>query len=168
MFFTGRTQTQLSHMFVLLEGFHTIEDSKLQWWIVIAIFELPSVHTREREKTSLSLRFSIPERGEETWLVSVFLIWHAHWYFIWDRICIRKCTVYLQKWLEGHIAPPPPPPPNHNLEGKAFTRRFRCVIWEMRHWKTPLDHHLNCALQITLRDANLCTHEPKYRLSNDP
>ena len=26
--------------------------------------------THEREKTSLSLRFNIPERGEEAWLVS--------------------------------------------------------------------------------------------------
>ena len=25
---------------------------------------------------------------------------------------------------------------------------IRCVIWEMRHWKTPPDHHLNCAIQI--------------------
>ena len=32
-----------------------------------AIFELPGVHTRE--KASPSLRFSIPERGEETWLI---------------------------------------------------------------------------------------------------
>ena len=24
------------------------------------------------------------------------------------------------------------------------------------------DHHLNCAIQITLRDANLLTHRPKY------
>ena len=46
-------------------------------------------------------------------------------------------------------------PPNHNLEVKAFTQRFRCVIWEMRYWKTPPDHHLNCAIQITLRD---CVH----------
>ena len=33
------------------------------------IFELPSVYTRE--KTSPSLQFSIPEQGEETWLVFV-------------------------------------------------------------------------------------------------
>ena len=35
-----------------LECFHTRADWKLQWRIVIAIFELPSVHMRE--KTSLS------------------------------------------------------------------------------------------------------------------
>ena len=46
-----------------IECFHTRADSKLQWRIVIAIFELLSVHTRE--KTSLSVQFSIPERGEE-------------------------------------------------------------------------------------------------------
>ena len=68
----------------------TRADSKLQWRIVIAIFELPSVHTRE--KTSPSLWFSIPEPGEEAWLV----FWHADWYFIGDRISItiRKCAVY--------------------------------------------------------------------------
>ena len=37
-------------------------DSKLQWQIVIAIFELPSFHTRE--KNSQSLQFSILE-GEK-------------------------------------------------------------------------------------------------------
>ena len=88
------------------ECFHTRADSKLQWRIVIAIFELPSVHTIE--KTFLSLRFSIPERGE-AWLVSVFF-WHADCLFIWDRISIRKCVVYRRKWLEGLVAPPPPPP----------------------------------------------------------
>ena len=60
-----------------------------------------SVHMRE--KTSTSLRFSIPERGEEVWLI----FWHADWYFIWDRISIRKCAVYRRKWLDGHVAPPP-------------------------------------------------------------
>ena len=65
------------------ERFHTRPDSKLQWWIGIAIFELPSVHTVE--KTSSSLRFSIPEGGDEAWLVSV-LFWHADRYFISDII----------------------------------------------------------------------------------
>ena len=86
------------------EFFHIRADSKLQWWIVIAIFELLSVHTRE--KKSLSLRFSIPEREEEAWLISVFFM-HADCYFIWDRISIRKCTVYRRKWLDGHVAKPP-------------------------------------------------------------
>ena len=37
-------------------------------------------------------------------------------------------------------------PPSHNLEVKAFIGRFRCMIWEIRHWKTPPDHHLNCVI----------------------
>ena len=94
----------LLSLFEILERFHTRADSKLQWRIVIAIFELPSVHTRE--KTSLSLRISIPERGEKAWLVSVFF-WHVDCYFIWDRISIRKCVVYWWKRLEGHVALPP-------------------------------------------------------------
>ena len=56
--------------------------------------------THERKKTSLNLRFSIPEWGGEAWLVSVFF-WHA------DCYSILKCAVYWRKWLEGHIAPPP-------------------------------------------------------------
>ena len=79
-------------------------DVKLQWRIVIVIFELPDVHTRE--KTSLSLWFSIPEQGEEVWLVSVFF-WHADCYFIWDFLFLENCVVYLRKWLEGYVAPPP-------------------------------------------------------------
>ena len=61
-------------------------------------FELLSVHMRDREDFSQFARFSILERGEEVWLVSVFF-WHADCYFI----SIRKCAVYQQKWLEGHI-----------------------------------------------------------------
>ena len=37
----------------------------------------------------------------------------------------------------------------------------------MRHWKTPPDRHLNCAIQITHRDANLRTDGPTYRHLND-
>ena len=60
--------------------------------------------THLRKKTLPSLQFSIPEQGEEAWLVSVFF-WHAACYFICDRISIRKCTVYRRKWLEGHVVP---------------------------------------------------------------
>ena len=47
-------------------------------------------------------------------------------------------------------------PPNHNLEVNAFIRRFRCMIWEMCHWKTPQDQHFNFAIIISLEvhDSN--------------
>ena len=115
-----------------LRGFPTRADSKLQWRIVIPIFSLLSVHTRET--TSPSLQCSIPERGEEAWLISVF-VWHADCYFIWDRISIRKCAVYRQTWLEGHVAPAP-------------FGNFAVWFERLRHWKTPPDHHLNCTVQI--------------------
>ena len=44
---------------------------------------------------------------------------------------------------------------SRNLEVKAFIQQFRCMIWEMRHWNTPPDHHFNCAIQFSLHDANL-------------
>ena len=65
--------------------------------LIITIFELRSVHTREDTKPNL--QFSMPERGEEVRLV----FWHADWCFIWDRISIRKCAVYRRKWLESQI-----------------------------------------------------------------
>ena len=68
-------------------------------------------------------------------------------------------AVYRRKWLEGHSA-------NHDLEVRAFIQWFRCVICEMRNWKTPLDRHLKCAFQITHRDVIWRTHGQKYRLSN--
>ena len=54
--------------------------------------------THEKAK---SLRFSIPERGEEAWLVSVFF-WHADCYSF-----LLENAVYRRKWLEGHVALPP-------------------------------------------------------------
>ena len=104
------------------------------------------------ERTLQSLRFDIPERGEEAWLVSVFF-WHAECYFIWDIISIRKCAVYRRKWLEGHRAPPP----DNDLEVKAFIQQFSCMIWDLRHWKTPPDHHLNSAIQMTFVML-ICVH----------
>ena len=74
-------------MHAIFECFHTRADSKLQWRIVCDIWITESTHGRE--KTSLRWVFSIPERGEEAWLVSVFF-WHADCYFI----SIRKCVVY--------------------------------------------------------------------------
>ena len=78
---------------------------ELQWRIVIEIFELE----RRRLRRVCTLQFSIPEQGEEAWLVPVFY-WHTDCYFIWYRISITKCAAYRRKWLEGHVAPPPPPP----------------------------------------------------------
>ena len=98
-------------------------DLNLQWRIAIAIFELPSVHTGE--KTSPSLRFSIPERGQEAW----FVFWHAEWYFILDRIAIRKCTVYWRKWLEGHVAPPP----KSQFSGQGIHTVISLHYLRMRH-----------------------------------
>ena len=89
-------QPQLRHV----ECSHTRADSKFDK--LFAILELPSV--RMREKTLQSLRFSVPERGEEAWFVSVFF-WHADCHFILGRISIRKCTVYRWKWLEDHVGP---------------------------------------------------------------
>ena len=74
---------------------------------------------------------------------------HADWNFIWDRISIRKCAVYRRKWL-GHVAPPS----KSQFRGQGI----HTAIWEMHHWKTPPDHHLNCAIQITHHDANLHVH----------
>ena len=45
--------------------------------------------THKRRHECQICRFSIPEWGEEVWLV----FWHADWRFIWDRISIRKCVV---------------------------------------------------------------------------
>ena len=93
--------------------------------------------TYKREKISVSLQFSIPERGEEAWLVLVFFC-HADYYFSFEiEFLFENVAVYQQKWLEGHAALPPPP--NHNSKVQAFIRRFQSVIWEMPHLKTN-DH----------------------------
>ena len=83
---------------------------------------------------------------------------------IWDRISLRKCAVYQQKWLEGHIALLP----KSQFWGQCIhTAISPFFFWEMHHCKKPPDQHLNCAIQISLYDANLRTHGPKYRHSND-
>ena len=116
---------------------------------VIVIIELRSVHTRDR---IWGFAFQSGRRclGTLPWIKharsSYFLC------FIW--IVHMQCAVYIRKWLEGRVAPPP----NHNLEVKAFIRRFCCVIWEKRNWKTPLDRHLNCAFQMTHYDVIWRTH----------
>ena len=81
---------------------------------------------------SLNLRFSITEREKMRGsCLGTLPIKHAQSSrFLCFSTCMQR-AVYRRKWLEGHVAPPPPP--NHNSEVKAFIRRFRCVIWEMRH-----------------------------------
>ena len=62
--------SHIPHKGLNCECFHTRADSKLQWRIVIAIFELPSVHTRERRfRRVCGLPFSIPEWGEKAWIL---------------------------------------------------------------------------------------------------
>ena len=102
------------HVIINWERFHMYvrADSKLQWWIVILIFGLPSLDWFGL----LSLQFSIPKRGEQGWLVSVFL-WHADCYLIWDRISIRKCAVFLRWWFRRSRSTVSQ---DQNLEVKAF------------------------------------------------
>ena len=83
------------------------------------IFELPSVHTRE--KTSLRLRVSIPERGEEVWLVSVSF-WHADCYFY------LRSAVYRRKWLESHVAPPPKSQGIHTVISLHYCPRLTKLV----------------------------------------
>ena len=97
------------------------------------------VYTRERKLCRVcGLVFQSGEKKHGLFLCSSDMLIDIS-FEIW--ISIRKCAVYLRRWLEGHVAPPP----NHNLEVKAFTLQFRCVIWEMCHWKTPPNRHLNYA-----------------------
>ena len=90
-------------------------------------------------------------------LITFVFLRHADCYFISDIISISKCVVYQQKWLEGHVALPPPPPPPITFRGQGIHRRFRCMTG--KHLQTNM---LNCAIQISLHDANLPTHRPKY------
>ena len=51
--------------------FHTRADSRLQWWIVIAIFELLSVYTRERRVCRVcGLAFQSGEKKRGSFLCS--------------------------------------------------------------------------------------------------
>ena len=92
---------------------------------VIAIFELRSVHFKFNRIWGLAFqsgRRNVWVPCQSTCIELAFPVASVH----------MQRTVYRQKWLEGHVAPPP----NHNLEVKAFIQRFCCVIWEMRNWKT--------------------------------
>ena len=63
---------------------------------------------------------------------------------------IIQHALYRRKWLKGRTSSAPK---KNDLEVKAFIQRFRCVICEMRNSKTPLDHDLRCASQITNLDV---------------
>ena len=112
--------------------------------------------THERENTFPSLGCSIPERGEEAWLVFVFF-WHAHAYII----SIWKCAVNRRKWLEGHVAPSPKSQcRGQGIHTAILLRDLRDASPENTSWRSLELHNSNYA---TLR-----THRPKYRHSNDP
>ena len=98
----------------LLECFHTRADSKWQWQIVIAIFELPSVHTREsRLRRFCGLAFQGGDKKRGSFFV---FFWNADCSFIWDRISIRKCAVYRAEVVRRSRSSAPL---NHNLEGQG-------------------------------------------------
>ena len=141
----------------ILECFHTRADSKLQWWIVIAIFELPSVHTRE--KTSPSLQFSIPEQGEE----ADFFVLRTCWLLFH----LRYKKIILQNALSAEVTikRSRSSAQNSQLNRSRHSHGDFPAWFEiyMHHWKTPPDHHLNCAIPISLCDGNLRTHGPKCR-----
>ena len=51
MLFPSKFCSELKHLYMCdIERFHTRADSKLQWWIVIAIFEVPSVKALHERK----------------------------------------------------------------------------------------------------------------------
>ena len=140
------------------ECFHTRADSKLRWRIVnvIVIFEVLSVHTREKN----SSEFAVLKRGEEAWLISVFF-WHADCYsLIWDRISITKCAVYRRKRLEGHVAPPP------KLQFRVQRIHTMISLRDLRD--TPLENTSGPSFELHNSNyANLHTHRPKYCHLND-
>ena len=118
-----------------------------------AIFELPSVHKafQGREK----------KRGSFLCSSDMLIAISFEIEFLLENVR------FISEVVRGSRSSTPPPPKknNHNLEVKAFIQRFCCLIWEMRHWKTP--PNLNCVIQISLRDANFRTHGPKYCHWND-
>ena len=125
---------------------------------VIAIFELRSVHTRDRiwdlAFQSGRRMSGYPANHTCTELAfPVFLYICSAWY-------------YRPKGLEDHLIAPPPPPKSQFRGQGIHIWWFRCLICEMRNWKTPPDRHLKCTVQMTHRDVIWPTHGPKYSLSN--
>ena len=61
-------------------------------------------HGRERPQWVCGLAFQSGEKKRGSFPC---FSWNADYYFIWDRISIRKCVILRPKWLEGHVALPP-------------------------------------------------------------
>ena len=76
--------------------------------------------------------------------------------FTCDQMSFKRCVVCRWKWLEGHAALSP----KSNFKGQGIHKAISLDnLRDMHHWKTPLVHHLNCALpiEISLCDANMHT-----------
>ena len=130
--------------YLKLRSVHTTE--------VIAIFELRSVHMRDR-----IWDFTF-QREKNVWVPCQS---NMHGARISHASVHMQRAVYRRKWI-GHLTPPP----KSRFRGQGIIRWFRCVICEMRNLKTPPDRHLKCAFQMTHRDVIWRIHGPKYSLSN--
>ena len=106
-----------------------------------------------------NLRFSIPEREKMHGSFLGILAANQTCIKLAFPVLLYICSprYYRQKWLlEGHVAPPPKSQFRRVKTNIHMYKRFhRCVIWEMCHWKTPPDRHLNF-LPFLIRDANPC------------
>ena len=125
------------------------------WRIVIVIFELPSVHTRE--KTLHSLQFCTPEWGEKAWLVFVFF-WHADCYSFVIELLLEKVRFLggTWKWLGGQVEPSP----KSKFRGQGIHMAILLRNLRDTSLETPADEHFNFAIEISCRDSNVHTHGP--------
>ena len=78
---------------------------------VIAIFELCSVHTRDR-----IWDFAF-QREKNVWVPCQS---NMHGARISCASVHMQHAVYRRKWLEGHLAPRPPPPPQITIRGQGI------------------------------------------------
>ena len=141
-----------SHVPNMLECFFTRADSKLQWWIVNCDILNYQVYTRERRlcrDCGLAFQWGETKCGLFLCFSNMLIAISLEIEFYW-----KKCSISAEVVRRSRSSAP------NQLGVTAFIQWFRCVIWDMHHWKTPPDH--NCAIQIILFDANLCTHGPKY------
>ena len=131
---------------------------------VIAIFELCSVHTRDR---ICGFAFESGEKRRGcVWVPCRSNMHEARRLGEPEEIFSNMCSAryYRRKWLEGHVAPPP----KSQFRGQGIHTVISLHdLRDAYNWKTPLDHHLICAFQMTHRDVTWRTHVPKYCLSND-